>query len=463
MEVTIDHRFSIPAVARLPAAPNTYLVGGCVRDLLLGRTPADLDIAVSADPSGYARRVAAQIGCRVVPMGRPGQEVFRLASRDMLIDVTALKNGRIEDDLEDRDFTVNAIAWDLAARTLVDPLNGRRDLAAACIRMVAPRSFENDPLRLLRAYRMAAVLDFDIADDTRDGIRKTAALIARPAGERIRVELLQLLASPAAMRLIWMMAADQLLTALFPEMQAMQGCRQNAHHEFDVFEHTLRAGVALEELIDTADAIHPTLAARYRKDMACAAVLKYALLLHDIGKPEARSVEPDGRVRFLGHAERSARLAAAISERLRLSRREAQQSEAIIRLHIRPLDLFSAHRRRARSPRAIHRFFRSGDPWSVDILVHALADRRGKRETPTAEDHAFRDFVTGLITYYYETYRPALEATPLLRGHDLIRAFDLKPGPAVGRLLAQIEEERLAGSLDSPEAALEFARRKLDR
>ncbi len=437
-------------------------MGGCVRDLLLDRPPADLDIAVAQDPPGYARNLAAQIGCRVVPMGRPGQEVFRLASRDMLIDVTALKNGRIEDDLGDRDFTVNAMAWDLAARSLVDPLNGRDDLAAGCIRMVSPRAFENDPLRLLRAFRMAAVLNFDIAEDTRDSIRQAAALIANPAGERIRVELMQLLAIPEAMRLIRMMAVDHLLTALFPEMQAMQGCGQNRHHDFDVFEHTLRAGAALEELIAAADAIHPALAARYREDAACAAVLKYALLLHDIGKPDSRRVEPDGRVRFLGHAERSARMAAAVSERLRLSRREAQQSEAIIRLHIRPLDLFSAHRRQAVSPKAIHRFFQSGAPWSVDILVHALADRRGKRETPTAEDHAFREFVTELITYYYETYSPARAAAPLLRGHDLIRHFDLQPGPAIGQLLAQIEEERLAGNLDTPEAALEFARRKLE-
>ena len=115
------------------------------------------------------------------------------------------------------------------------------------------------------------------------------------------------------------------------------------------------------------------------------------------------------------------------------------------------------------SPKAIHRFFRSGAPWSVDVLVHALADRCGKRETPTAEDHAFMEFVTELISYYYDTYSPARAAAPLLRGHDLIRHFDLQPGPAVGQLLAQIEEERLAGNLDSAEAALDFARRKLDR
>ena len=438
-------------------------MGGSVRDLLLGRSPADLDIASAADPAGYARAVAAASGGPVVVMGRPGQNVFRVVTQGILIDVTALKNNRIEDDLRARDFTVNAIAWDLQTRTLIDPLGGCDDLAARRIRMASPGAFEKDPLRLLRAYRMAAVLDFEIEDQTRGAIRRLAGLITQPAGERIRVELLQLLAVTDAMRLIRMMAADQLLTALLPEMRAMAGCRQNTHHDFDVFEHTLKAGEALERLIQSAGSVNPALAAHYRRNAQTAAVLKYALLLHDIGKPETRRVDSSGRVRFLGHAERSAQMAAAVSARLRLSRREARQSETIIRLHVRPLDLYTAAGGGRFNPRAIQRFFRSGDPWSVDILLHALADRRGKRDTPTAADEPFEAFITGLIRYYYDTYRPALSAPPLLGGHELMRHFDLAPGPVIGELLERIEEERLAGSLATREDALEFARRKLDR
>ena len=461
-EGRIDKRFNIAALARLPAAADTYLVGGSVRDLLLGRPPVDLDIATADDPAGYARAVAAAGGGRVVVMGKPGQHVFRIAAKDHLIDVTALRNHRIEDDLRARDFTVNAVAWNLQAQVLVDPLGGCDDLAARRIRMAAPGAFEDDPLRLLRAYRLAAVLDFAIEDRTRAAIRRLARLIVQPAGERIRGELLQLLAVPDAMRLIRMMAADRLLTALFPEMQAMAGCRQNAHHDFDVFEHTLKSLEALEQLIDTAGSISAALAVRYHRNAGVAAVLKYALLLHDIGKPDTRSVAPDGRVRFLGHAARSARMAAAVSERLRLSRREAQQAETVIRLHVRPLDLFTAGGGREINPRAIHRFFRSGDPWSVDILVHALADRRGKSFDPTAEDAAFEAFVTGLIRYHDDTYRPALAAAPLLNGRELMRHLDLHPGPVIGELLEQIEEERLAGSLTTREDAIEFARRKLE-
>ncbi len=438
-------------------------MGGCVRDLLLGRPPADLDIAVAGDPATYARAVAEHTGRRVVAMGRPGQEVFRLASKDVLIDVTALRNGRIEDDLRARDFTVNAMAWDLQGRRLVDPLNGQSDMAKRRIRVVTEHAFEDDPLRLLRAYRIAATLAFDIAASSRAGICKASALIDRPAGERIRVELLQLLATPDSMRLVRMMADDHLLTALFPEMRAMQECRQNEHHDFDVFEHTLQAYAALEELIDSAGGINPALETRYQDAPTTAAVLKYALLLHDVGKPATRRVDGDGRSRFLGHAECSARMAATVNDRLRLSRRESAQAETVIRLHIRPLDLYTAHSRQGAGPKAIHRLFRSADPWTPDVLVHALADRRGKRRTPTPEDDAFTGFVAGLIDHYFETYRPAMAGAPLLRGHDLMRHCGLEPGPAMGALLDLIEEERLAGNLTSREEALDFARRKLNR
>lgn len=433
-----------------------------MRDLLLGRQPADLDIAVAGDPAGYARAIADRTATRVVAMGKPGQSVYRVASREMLIDVSPLKNDRIEDDLEARDFTVNAMAWDLGALALVDPLDGRGDLAARCIRMVAPHAFENDPLRLLRAYRMAAALGFDIEDDTRKAVRQAVPLIRRPAGERIRVELLQLLGCPDSTRLIEMMAADGLLTALFPEMQAMIGCRQNEHHDFDVFEHTLRAYAALEALINQGAAISASLAGRYTEATPTAAVLKYAMLLHDIGKPASRRVDANGRVRFLGHAGRSSEMAASISQRLRLSRQEVQQAETIIRQHLRPLDLFAAHRRQAAGPKAINRFFRDSAPWSVDILLHALGDRRGKRKV-APDDDDFTDFVAGLIDYHEETYQTARAAAPLLSGHDLMRHFDLATGPVIGELLAQVEEERLAGSLKTREAALEFVRGKLGK
>jgi tRNA nucleotidyltransferase/poly(A) polymerase len=438
-------------------------VGGSVRDLLLGRRPADLDIAVTGDPAAYARTIAERDGQRVITMGKPGQSVYRVTTRDVLVDVTSLKNGRLEDDLSARDFTVNAMAWDLQARILIDPLNGQHDIASQCIRMITAKSFENDPLRLLRTYRMAASLDFAIESETRAVVKQMAPLVQKPAGERIRSELLQLLGTPDSMRLIRLMATDRLLTAIFPEMRPMKGCHQGEYHDGDVFDHTLRAYAALEEGINAAGNIHPELAARYTaKKAPLAAILKYAMLLHDSGKPASRRRDTDGRIRFLGHAERSAQIAATVSRRLRLSRLEAQQAETIIRNHLRPRELFSLNHRQNLSPRAIHRFFRESAPWSMDILLHALGDWGGKRNRPGSLDDGFAAFVTGMLNYYFEIYCQALAAPPLLRGHDLIRHFGLKPGPVIGSLLDQVEEARLAGSLATPKDALAFVHRKLN-
>ncbi len=395
-------------------------------------------------------------------MGKPGQTIFRIAADDILVDVAGLRNGRLADDLKARDFTINAIAWDLQAHLLIDPLDGQQDLAARRIRMITAGAFKNDPLRLLRTYRMAAALGFTIEEETRAAVQRMAPLVQKSAGERLRTELLQLLGTPDSVRLIRLMAADRLLTAIFPEMLAMQGCRQNEHHEGDVFDHTLKAYAALEDGINSAGDIHPELAARYTaQNTPTAAVLKYAMLLHDIGKPASRRRNADGRIRFFGHADRGARKAAAVSRRLRLSRLEAQQADTIIRHHLRPLQLFTASRRHHLRNRVFHRYFKKTAPWGVDLLVHALGDWRGKRKTLTTRDDGFQAFVTGLIGYYFETYRQALAAAPLLNGNDLIRHFGLKPGPAVGSLLDQIEEARLDGSLTTREEALAFVHRNL--
>ncbi len=163
-------------------------MGGSVRDLLLGRRPVDLDIAVTGDPAAYARTIADRAGERVITMGKPGQSVYRITTRDILMDVTSLKNGRLEDDLSARDFTVNAMAWDLQAQILIDPLNGQHDIASQRIRMITAKSFENDPLRLLRTYRMAASLGFAIEGETRAAVKQMAPLVQKPDGPIQKVD-----------------------------------------------------------------------------------------------------------------------------------------------------------------------------------------------------------------------------------------------------------------------------------
>lgn len=446
----------------IPATPGAYLVGGSVRDLLMGRTPKDLDIAVAGDPQDLARHIAARLAGRVVTMGKSDQTIYRVAAGSLIYDVAHLRGEQIEYDLATRDFTINAIALELGNRNLIDPLNGREAIAARCIRQVTDGVFSADPLRLLRAYRLSATLNFEIEDETRKAIRQQAHLIVQPAGERLREELWQLLASPSSANQVEAMAADDLLTRLLPEMRPMQGCGQGPPHEFDVFTHTLRAYVALERQIN-APSLCPELAAYCRAaEFKAGVVLKYAMLLHDIGKPEARALEADGRVRFIGHAARSARLANAVHQRLRLSRREALQATIIIDHHLQPLHLFSANAAGDLSLRAIHRFYRACTPWTPEVLLHAMGDEGGKSAVAAPASLKTQAFFQDLLRRYFEHYLPATAAPRLLNGRDLIRHFGLAPSPTIGRLLAELQEETLAGRLDSRKAALAFVQRRLD-
>jgi len=448
----------------LPDAPQAYLVGGAVRDLLMQRHPTDLDIAVEGDAAAFAQSLAQRLGARVVPIGKPGMVTYRVTSRGFLTDITGLAANTLDHDLRRRDFAVNAMAYDLKAKRLIDPLNGQDDIDAGRIRMVAEQAFVDDPLRLLRAFRMAAVLDFTIAPETLQAIERHAPRIQTPAGERLRAELIQLLACPASARLLLVMSDSGLLTRLIPEMAPMQGCRQNSHHDFDVYTHTLKAYAALEQCLQEAGRLSAALAKRHRQPpyrRTAAAILKYALLLHDIGKPETRRVDASGEVHFYGHARQSVRMAETVHARLRLSKNECEQARIIIANHGRPLDLLSAHRAANLSRKGINRLFRSCEPWTPEVLLHALGDTLGKKKAP---DHAIdtaRHFIADLIRYYFDRFRPLADRKPLVNGRDLMAGFGLKPSALLGNLLKEIEDERLAGRLSTREEALEHAARWL--
>jgi len=449
-----------PLLENLPAAPQAYVVGGTVRDLLMQRHPTDIDIAVDGDAALFAGAIANRLRGRVIPMGKPGLITHRVAGRGLLIDVTALAGDTLENDLRRRDFTVNAMAYDLHHHRLIDMLDGQGDMAAGRIRMVTEQAFIDDPLRLLRAFRMAALLDFAIEPETLAAIARQGYRISQPAGERLRTELLQLMACPASARQIQAMSASGLLLHLLPEMQPMEHCRQNRHHDFDVYEHTLRAYAATEKCLQNAGDIVDALGKRYHAPpyrRTAGAILKYAVLLHDIGKPGTRRVDADGEAHFHGHAQLSADMAEAIHARLRLSKPECAQARILIANHGRPLSLFSARDAGNLSRKGINRLFRECDPWTPEVLLHALGDTLGKKKKPDATIDRATTLIKDLLRDYFERFRPLADEEPLLSGRDIMQHFRLKPSALIGDLLQAIEEERLAGRITIREEALACA------
>ncbi len=446
----------------LPRKPGIYLVGGTVRDWMIGRPTADYDLAVAGDPAGVAKSIAAAAGRRVVVMGRPGQCVYRIVAGTETYDLSAIQGKDITDDLLRRDFTINAMGLHVKTGEIIDPACGRKDLAERLVRMVAPGAFDADPLRLLRAFRMAAVLEFSVEHQTLAAIARRPQKIAGVAGERIREEWLKLLETPDATDLLWQMHQSGLLEALIPELGDLRGCTQNRHHRADAFEHAMQVCQGLEQMLrENAPALSPD---RENRDLPAdpenLSLIKHAALIHDIGKPRCKTADEHGGIHFYGHETEGAEMAREINRRMRFSNADSEYVVFLVKNHLRPLFLYLLHQQAKLRPETVSRFFMKTAPWTPDLLLLAAADMAGKKES---DGSGFTEFARMLLSEYANEHLPAARRPPLITGRDLIAEFGLTPSPRFARILRQVEEKRLAGNLENREQALAFVKKNLEK
>ncbi len=446
--------------------PPLYLVGGAVRDHRLRRPPRDLDL-LCADPEPFARRLATAHNTAVVPFyGKSEAPCFRVVRRAApldFLDIVGIQGGSLQDDLVRRDFTFNAMAAPVSADGrlghLIDPLGGLQDLYDRCVRAVRPDAFARDPLRVVRAVRFAAELACDIDPATFDMMRTAAAGLTATAGERVSRELRLVLQHPSSARYVRMLDEAGALRALFPVIGRIQGCVQNDHHHLDVWGHSLAALAACEELLQKVEtqfgAVAPALLENLGRENRLP-ILKLALLLHDAGKPESRTIDPTtGRIVFHGHAPHSAELAAAAAERLKLSIRERELLETLVANHMSAIDLA----RPAVKPGTLLRWFRRLGADMVPLVVLSMADvaaTRGPGSVP-AERERHMQWARDVLGLYFGSLRQRLAAKPLIGGEDLI-AMGLAPGPELGRILREVREAQDEGAITTREEALKLGR-----
>jgi len=477
-----------PDISRLLARINlylsrrgvgAYLVGGFVRDVLSGRDTVDIDIAVGAGALDVASGVAAGVGGTFVPLDEEnGVARVVLPGKKWQVDFTTLQ-GDIMSDLARRDFTIDAMAVelgkDLDFSDVLDPFHGRDDLRRGVVRAVGDGVFIADPVRLLRAVRIAAELGFTIDSSTEPLIRRDCSLIARVPGERAREELLRLLALPGAAARLSYLDGLGLLTALIPELAPSRGVVQPLMHVWDVFEHSIRTVGALEFLLREGDwqyaGVGVLAAVPWSEELSRhfegeishggtrRSLLKLAALLHDIAKPQTRAVREDGRTRFLGHPQEGAAASAAIMERLRFSRREIQYVGLLVKYHLRPTQMANEG---VPTRRAIYRFFRDTGDAGIDLLFLSLADHLAARG-PSLNEKYWHEHarITRLVL---ESREETSVAPPpkLIDGHDIMKAFGLAPGPRIGRLLEALKEARAAGEVADRRQALDYVARLLE-
>jgi poly(A) polymerase len=452
-----------------PHKKGVYIVGGSIRDLMCDRTPFDYDMVVQGDPASFAKRLASKTSGRFVELGKHGQTMRRVITKDLLFDIMPLNGATIEEDLLQRDFTINAMAVAVSSGSLIDQLGGRQDLTSKKIRMVSLDVFRKDPLRLIRAYRMAAAFDFSIDADTQRVLVRDTHLISRSAGERVREEFFKILQCAGSHVYLADMAHSGLLFKVFPELLALKNYRLPGAHPHNLFEQTIDSYHGLEKLLNAGIQLKKVSDDRLFQDVdaARATILKWAILFHDIGIPTTKTLTEEKIAHFHNHALqsaamarehafKSAAMARKICQRLRFSRRQADPIGLIIANHLQPFILFRAQQKKIPFQKAFTRFFMKCRDLTPDVLLHALAELIGKRDTQDPELKGFTDFIRTLIQNYYSVLQPRASSPPPLTGNDLINEFGLKPSAEFKRILKRIEEERLTQQVLTRRQALKL-------
>lgn len=472
-------------------AAHVYVVGGFVRDLLLGRPGHDVDLAVDGDPLRLARALAGRANGAVVPLD-PLRGTYRVVLRDpdgpvRVVDLTRLRALSLDGDLRGRDFTMNAIALDpvRGEPRFIDPTGGIDDLQRRRVRVAGPAAFSDDPARLLRAVRFTVQLGFDLDEETAQLARTAAPLLRRTAPERQRDEFAHILDCDDAATGVRRLDQLGLLTILLPDLELARGIEQPKEHYYDVLEHSLHTLAMLDLLLRRSPPLQQADALLWRsvwdrlgnvsgfsgfterleqglaEGRSRRVTLKLAGLLHDVGKPETKSIDPrSGRTHFYGHAEQGAARADRLARALRFSGREAQYLSLLIGEHLRPGMLAAPGELPTR--RALFRFFRDLGDACGDLLLLSLADHaaaRGPRLTLEEwVDHV--DYAGWVLRMLYEDDQVA-RPPRLITGNDLMRELSLQPGPLVGTLLEAIREAQAAGDVNDAESALTLARKTL--
>lgn len=467
---------------------RAYLVGGSVRNMLLGEPCVDWDIVTEGEAAAHARRLADRLGGHYAHMHEKASRVVVKGEHEVVFDISAQVGASLEADLRSRDFTINAIAAPLASVVehfetgapvqFLDPLHGVADAQTRRLRVVDSDVFRRDPLRMLRAIRLAMRYQLTIDTGTRGLLMRDAALLSQVAPERIHEEFYAILTPDGATEWLRELDAYGLFTVIMPEFIPARGMQQREPHYWDVLEHSFESVGMLEQLATLLrqgpEAIRQS-PLEYQGHLAEIAVLlreaeqqgifsiadlttprmKMATLLHDIGKPATYSVDEEGGIHFYGHPQVGVPLAHQVMRRLSASTADRRLVQQVTAHHMRPGQLGQAG---PVTSRAIRRYFVDLGRTGIPIAIISLADHLATRGPQPLNEHWERHLsVVHLLLTRYIRERESILPDQLVSAGELMRRFRLEPGPLIGQLLEQIAEAQAEDRIHSKEEAIWLA------
>ena len=498
---------------------DVYVVGGFLRDSIVGKPSSDIDLAVSGDVASLARKLADSVDGssftldgehrlfrvhvphrfgllkpdnseRQIVQSNNGQ---RNVSPFTIVDMHEF-DGDLIKELSDRDFTIDAMAikpeylieWIVGNQTdinsslygnIIDPFNGLGDLKVKSVKVVSNNVFANDPVRLIRAVRIAAQLGFSIEKLTRGLIRIHSSLLGNTAPERLRDELLLIMDCPEPAESLYFMDELGLLKELIPELTLTRGVVQPIEHHWDVFNHCIETLRFVDVLTcidpnycDNAGQFvpwHTSLEEHFLEKVSDGhsrrTIMKLAGLLHDISKPQTKTTDPvTGRMRFIGHDREGAEICRQILGRLRFSGKGIDMICSMVRHHMRPTQLSQG--RELPTNRAIYRYYRDLGAIAIDTLYLNLADYRAAKgpNVDIVDWHDHCDLIAYILERGFEQTDRIEKTDKLLDGRTLMKNLDIQPGIMVGRLLRAIDEAHALGEVSSEGDAIIMAKEILD-
>lgn len=462
-----------------------YLVGGAIRDHLMGKEISDIDLTCKhgieigrsiADQYGFALFILDKERdiCRLIETRPDGSKYH--------FDISGFRGAGIEEDLRGRDMTINAIAYEIYSDSVVDPLAGANDIRNRTLRACSSTSIQDDPLRILRIARFANAMKFRVDDDLMQQVKAYTSLLALSSNERVRDEFIKLITG--ARPHIGMQLLDNfgVLSILIPELITLKGVAQSTPHVQDVWSHTLSVLKRAREILNLAanhyneneanadvfsgllvlklGNLREQLIAHFKTNLPeqrpRSEILLLAALFHDIEKPNTKVVEEDGRIRFLGHDALSATWARDWLTAYKFSNQEIELVTHLVRNHMGFHALVSRKQiGKPISDRHIYKFYQTVGSAGVDLVLLGLADLRATFEHSLPHDvwSAALDVAETLLDGYFNRHNLVIEPALLLDGSELMRDFDLPPGPLIGKILARLKEEQASGAVKTLDAA----------
>ena len=434
-----------------------YLVGGSIRDFFTKKCEfCDRDISIKG-AENFARKLANKFDATFIELDNENK-IYRIVLKDKInfLDISEMQGNSIEDDLKRRDFTINAIAYDLSNEKFIDVTGGLNDLKNKVLRHIDDKNFEEDPLRVLRAFRFYSMTGFEMTEELVRALKKYMPLALVPAKERINYEIMKLFGGDYASSALLKMDELGLLEKIFPQVKEMKNVPPNTHHHLDLFHHVI-------ETVRQIEIIYAGLSGFEKEHMDAIDFggfpkinhLKLAGFLHDIGKYSTWTIEESGRHRFIKHDDVGSKMVVPLLRDLKFSKKQIEYVSCMIKNHIYPSNVIVAP---VLNEKVMMRYVRKMGENVVDNIILAKADRLSARGVDITEE-VINSNINGLnkLLEFYLSKKDSLTPLPkLLDGREIMTLLNIKPSPKLGEIIDVLKESQLNGDITTYEEAKDF-------